>query len=382
MFCKNLNIISILALSSVLLTFSFSTPIWSMNEEPEVEGDSPKVKIRPGFFKYDLSKLDKAKQIIVETDFLPAYIRSIFVRYVEAYDRTQFLKYDDSSAKKAFISTLATSEFPMDPAVCELLPTDLLKSLRKGFKTDIKLQCEPYLRNVEYNIRTKGSFNYALFDSFLYHLLGVGQSWMDEEHSTPNPYSQENVTHLLLKLKEIKFLTDFKMESLSTLEETYSPREQLNFFHQNNTEEITDLVIAGGHVGRKGIESISRYKKTLTVDLSPFELPDVIAAINDPRLLEALLERYESHFTAIYETSNTKGLASGGIIKSEAAACLVRMLKPGGRLSYAPIAYEGSSEIDDITAEYFIKKYDLIPIRSSEDEKMIIALQKKEDNLQ
>ena len=90
MFCKNLNIISILALSSVLLTFSFSTPIWSMDEEPEVEGDSPKVKIRPGFFKYDLSKLDKAKQIIVETDFLPAYIRSIFVRYVEAYDRTQF----------------------------------------------------------------------------------------------------------------------------------------------------------------------------------------------------------------------------------------------------------------------------------------------------
>ena len=361
--------VSVLTLSAILLGSSLTSPTWAMEEE--ITRDTPHAQIRPSFFKYDLSHLEKAKIIIDQADCLPQEIRAQFNRYAETYDRRQFLQYADPDKKEEFLSAiLSTHPLPVSQEILQSLSPELIEILEANYKSSFKKEQSPcyeiYFKNVELNILEKGPLNYALFDAFVYYLLGVGEKRSEEDSRKA----------LLFQLAEIGFLRDFNKESLSNVEENYSPLMQLNFFHETNRAEVTDLVIAGGHRGRSGMESIGRYNNTLAIDLSPFQAPDIIADINDEKLLGALFTRYESHFNAIYETSNMNGLRRNSFIKPETIDILVRMLRSGGRLMYGSSVDE-QNFIDNDVAQSLIEKYDLTPMYSSEYPDKIVALQKK-----
>lgn len=380
--------VSSLALSGVLLGFTFTSPSWAMDKEiDEVREIPTRTQTYASFLKYDLSKLEEAEKVIAQAGFLQEFARSIFAQYVKIYDRTQFLPYCNPENQKAFLSTvLAADTFNLPEELQEHVPPAVVQTLKIEYKNSKEKELpslyEPYFRNIKHNIHEKGSLNYALFDTFFYHLLGVEPPRLGEGCWRTNvmSYSQENICSLLLQLEAIGFLKNFNMDSLTNVEEAYGPLEQLKFF-QNKTkkEDVTNLVIAGGHIGRKFMESISRYKNILSIDLSAFEIPDVIADINDPRLLSTLVKYYSSHFNAIYDTSNMDGLRAGGFIQPKTAKTLVKMLRPGGRLMRQASWQEQPEIIDECTAQHFIKEYDLVPIYSDSPEHhgKIIALQKK-----
>lgn len=391
MLSKNLNRVCALATFAVLLGSTLIAPAWSM--EPETNEISTHTRAQ-SFFKYDLNHLEDARKVIAQADFLSEEARSFFEQSVKTYDRTQFLKYLDLDKKNKLLEDIELPDqyknTPSEEMLAQLaeagvfLPEETLECLRaedrKNTQKWRKKMYDPYLNNIEHNILEKGPFNCALFDAFIHHLW---QSWEADEQENysikESPYSQEAVYSLLLNLEKVGFLKDFKMESLSNWEEAYGPLEQLRFFKNNRAEPVLDLAIAGGHIGHQKIESISRYKNCLMIDIIPFQVPDIIADINDTKLLTVLLENYESHFNAIYDTFNTFTFGSG--YKPETVDAFVSMLKPGGRLMIASsAASEDPNDYDMNQDDYhkaLIKKYDLIPIYSNKNPDRMIALEKK-----
>ena len=277
MLSRNSNRVFALATFAALLGSTFTMPAWSM--EPE-RNEIPTHRRAQSFFKYDLNHLEDARQVIAQTAFLSEEARSFFEQSVRTYDRTQFLQYLDLDKKKNFleeIELLDKFKFPLTEEILsqiadtgEPIPEKTLVTLktmhRASIQSIINKSYVPYINNIEHDILEKGPLNCTLFDAFIHHLW---QSWEADEQENysikESPYPQEAVYALLLNLEKIGFLKNFKMESLSTVNETYGPLEQLRFFQQNRNEPVTDLVIAGGHIGRNKMESLSRYKNSLTI---------------------------------------------------------------------------------------------------------------------
>ena len=142
---------------------------------------------------------------------------------------------------------------------------------------------------------------------------------------------------------------------------------------------VNIYLIFNGNCG----EAFQFYKNALTIDLDPLRVPDIIADINDEKLLSTLVEHYESHFDTVYDTFNS--FYFGSAYKEETVNTLVRLLKPGGSLMRAtsssteypeecPSDYEISA--GDST-NHLIEKHDLIPVYSINDKDIIIGLKKK-----
>jgi hypothetical protein len=377
------NTVSILALSGVLLGSTFALPTWAMEEEGQDQYTILHTQTHASFFNYDLTYLEEARQVVAQADFLPEPIKLWFKVSAETYDRRKFLPYLDPKEQENFFDHMASkvTKSPMPDetrAAISAIDPGLIEKLDelycKTFRDSLPALYQPYFNNIEDNIRERGTLNYALFDTFFHMLLRINEIYSFHEG---NSHPQAAPQKIFQKLEQANFLKNFDAESLTKVEEIYGPCEQLKLFHKNKKKEVTDLVIGGGHRGVKGIKCISQYKNTLTIDLCPSELPDIISDINNPQLLNALLGHYESHFQAIYDASNMSGFNADGFIKPETTNYLVRLLRPGGFLMQQASEDVKPFRFNDATVKHFKETYDLIPIYSSENPEQVVSLQKK-----
>jgi hypothetical protein len=416
---KTLSTVSVWGLSSILLELPFISSVSAMagieDELPTSCASHPQSHKASSLFEYDLDHIIEAQQLINDATFLPEPIRLFFINSVKTYNRAQFLSLLTQEGKESFLSNFMPAAYEMPPeeiakfteyqnnflkhlietsdmppeAVLEFIEFQKVQliSMQTGHaraqeatKKNLEQLYTPHIENIKHEIDMKGSLNHQLFDSFFAHLLGVGKLWwvktetafeVVEKEPEKYTYDRVAVTHLLQKLQDIGFLKNFTTESLSSFEQFYTIANQLKRFHENNKEEITQLVIAGGHIGYYGIESISKYRNALTIDSSPLELPDIIADINNKELLEELVIKYEGKLDSIIETS-----CCGFVFDLEAGSLLLRLLRPGGRLiAKLPTGYEC---IDTALAETYIAKYGLKPIFSDNYyQPNIVALEKK-----
>ena len=399
----------------------FSSPSLAMEETEDDVGElttpctsqSSSHKASP-FFEYDLTRITQAQQLISQSSFLPEAIRLFFQRSAQMYDRTQFLDLLTPAGEERFFSNLMpvpnennTEESQLAPISlgvmenCEDMDPEEIEALRElEMQVQMSMQTArarasqererylrglytPHIENINHEIETKGPLNHQLFDSFFAHLLGVGKLWwvMKEkgfdivvEEQEKYVYDRQDVIHLLQNLEGIGFVNNFTAGSLSCIEQFYNPSNQLQRFHENNKEVVTQLVIAGGHLGYGEIQSISKYRNALTIDLSPLELPDIIEDINDTELLEGLVRSYEGKLNFIIDTSCCDFVFD----PDTTAPYLLRLLRPGGRLiSRRPYGLE---IIDSSLADIYVKKYNLKPIFSDRYDS-IVALEKLEGEL-
>lgn len=394
---KTLRTISIVGTSSVILQLSFINPSVAMDEE-YIERSSP--HIHSSFFECDFTHLTEAQQLVDLAGFLPEPTRLFFRSSAKTYDRTQFLGLLTPEGEKTFLSGFMPS-FDEEPAIVpslvvnseDLNPEEiaaLMQLMSMGssrvdkkqlHERHLKKRYTPHIENIVHEIETRGSLNYQLFDSFFAHLLGIGKLWWVKteegydivvEKQQSYIYPREEVANLLQQLQDIGFLKNFNKANLSSVEQFYSISHQFDRFDKRNKEEIKQLVIAGGHVGIKGIESIGKCRNALTIDLSPLELPDIIANINDKELVEALVERYRGKLDCIVDTS-----CCGFVFDETSAPSLLQLLRPGGRLLCRnPM---GSEQIQQNLVDIYVQKYGLKPVYSNDPDSfsIVAALQKQ-----
>lgn len=388
---RTLKTISIVGASSVILQFSFINPSVAMDEFQESIDELSSSSRRPAFFEYDFTHLAAAQKLIAEAKFLPEPICLFFKRSAKTYDRRQFLSLLNPEGEKVFLSSFMPSfeehkvkepstilmenmeDLPPEVAAAfeEFQKIAALESsvnhLKQRHEQYLKERYTPFIKNIEHEIEMKGPLNHQLFDNFFAHLRGIGKLWwvMTEdtfdivvEDQGKYIYPQELVTDLLQKLKDIGFLKNFNKDNTSSVEEFYSVSQQFDRFHKHNKEEIKQLWIAGGHLGIKGIESIGKCRNALTIDLSPLELPDIIADINDKELLKILVECYEGKLDCIVDTS-----CCGFVFDvKESAPYILRLLRPGGRLLCRRPT--GAEHVDSYLVDIYTQQYGLKPIYS------------------
>ncbi len=334
-------------------------------------------------FSYNFEYVNQAYAIIETTEFLPEDVRSFFRIHARDYDRTQFLRYaSDLNLRNEFISNITPSfeewTEPFHPDMKEALrkwPQDMKDRHQKQQTEEYKNIYEKFFDNINDTIAQRGPRDIQSFESFFLHLIGIGEVYTGEQHKYK--YNFEDVGALLTELKKVGFLQEDSPVDPSFIREIYSPAQKLDsFFKGTSKEDITNLVIAGGHVGLPAMSSISRYKNSLTIDLCFYEVPDVISDINDKELLETLVNYYEGHFLNIYETSNYGDINK--ILEPETIKYLVRLLKLGGRLMCGSST---TSDINEETAKALAKEHNLKMIYKNDnalESPIVIALEKKE----
>ncbi|MBY0500676.1 MAG: hypothetical protein K2P93_01575 [Alphaproteobacteria bacterium] len=380
---KILNKTPILAAAGFLFGTIFTNTTWAMEETiKDAHIAIPfksHIQTYASFFSYDFNYLEEARQVVAHAHFLPEEIRSFFEKSAKTYDRKQFLKYFELQDNTQFLLNL-------DPENANILSEERLSLLDAESKlkfqkiclSEIKSIYEPYLTNIKYIIKINGRINTELFDSFLFHILGVGKAysgWFSEEEANQRySYSAYNITRLLQGLHEVQFLKNSDFGSLLSLKNSYSPADRLKCFNEKGKESISTLVIAGGHVGRVGIESITQYRNTLTIDLSPLQAPDIISDINNSDLLNGLVTYYRGALDYIYDTSNVSNFT---IFCPETMECLAHLLRPGGQL-ISTNSLNQHKPIERTTANHLMEKYSFKPIYREEDVDSIIALEKQD----
>jgi hypothetical protein len=374
-FLNILNRGSVLIVARILLGPILETPCWATDIEPIAHVHTAKSP-----FVYDLNHLGEAQQVVAQVNFLPENICSFFERGVKTYDRREY-QYFDFESKSELLSNLISYYpfariFSSEGVLAQLeLEHPECSVFKKQVLTEVESIYEPYLENVQYSINKYGNLNTDFLDAFFYHLLGVGIAYecslSKEEVAQLYTYSQDNVTGFLQKLQEVEFLRNLDLERLLSLKESYSAIRQLDQFNANEREKLEALVIAGGHIGLPGIESISRYKNTLSIDLSPLELPDVISDINNPALLERLKHYYTGQLNSINDTSNFGDFT---ILQPDTIKDLAVLLRPGGCLIGT---LNGKQEpINKLIADD-LEQYGFKAIYSDEYTDTIIALEKQ-----
>lgn len=349
----------------------FSLPTFAM-ENPVEQDKRTSFSTKPitSSFVYDLSKLKKASKVVAQADFLTDRARSFFEESTQCCNRSQFTQYLlDPITRKAFLSKT-------DPNIQELLdfhsnpePSNSdsanYPAVIKILEDELERRYKPYFDNVSYDIQVNGPFNTNLFDSFFYHLLGVGESEVDQK-----PYALEDVKNLFVQLKKIGFLKNFNDGVEIYTKEIYDPLKKLRSFNEARKEGITDLVIAEGHRGPSKMSSITLYQNnTLTLDISSLCVPDVITDINNEEILKELVACYKGRLDTIYDTSNIPNLTT-----LETNGYLVQLLKPAGRLMFR--FFGELQTIPEDTVKSFVEKYHLKPIYSQKFPSSVIALEK------
>lgn len=349
----------------------FSLPTFAM-EDPVEQDKRTSFSTKPitSSFVYDLSKLKKASKIVAQADFLTDRARSFFEESTQCCNRSQFTQYLlDPITRKDFLSKT-------DPNIQKLLdfhsnpePSNSdsanYPAVIKILEDELERRYKPYFDNVSYDIQVNGPFNTNLFDSFFYHLLGVGESEVDQK-----PYALEDVKNLFVQLKRIGFLKNFNDGVEIYTKEIYDPLKKLRSFNEARKEGITDLVIAEGHRGPSKMSSITLYQNnTLTLDISPLCVPDVITDINNEEILKELVACYKGRLDTIYDTSNIPNLTT-----LETNGYLVQLLKPAGRLMFR--FFGELQTIPEDTVKSFVEKYHLKPIYSQKLPSSVIALEK------
>ena len=394
------------AFSSILLGCIIS-PCWAMDDKDDQKSfttphNSSEKNLTDFYshFDYNHNYIQEASTLIRDAKFLPEAVRTFFESGARDFDRTQFRGKLGVEKKETYSYLgIETSLRVLDSNTGrrikgKFLPDDILLGLAKGFKNRRALVYDKALKDLEYSISTRGEKDTDFLNSFFSHLLGIGKVFYlnhdkinpmdhsffyylsgigspesnqtEEEKQNIYIYPQDKVKELFIQLQESKFLKNFNIESLPT----YNPSQQLRVF-KANTKEITDLVIAGGHIGN-GIMSVSPYKNTLTIDLNPLVFPDIIADINNKDFLNTLSECYKGYLKNIYETSNFSNTFS--LLEEETMKCLIGLLCPGGRLNIATMVC--GNQIETNTANNLAQKYQLKLIYSEQFSDMIIALEK------
>lgn len=304
---------------------------------------------------YNFEYLEKAKDIIKQTDFIPESIKKYFVECADSYDRAAIAHSINQLGKEVFL----------EKEIIKVLGNERQYS-KQILDFMVKQDMEKYqiaFDNVGSDLKAKGQFANNLFDAFFYHLYGIGKKYAgfyseQEAQRLFGNYPPLEREQLINKLKQSGFLQ-------SNAHFEYDPSQKLrDFMSEHPKGEITTLIIAGGHVGLPGLMSISRFKNALTIDLSPLQAPDIIIDINDPDFLNLLYNKFENHFALIKDTSN---VSDAEIFKPATLEKIIDLIRPGGELVLSTNSNGNVGVVSDKIREFLASK-GLTPLEFKRDE--------------